>query len=128
MRLDHNADYLDASAEGRLTLQRCTVCGHVPNFPRVGCPRCLGELEWFDSTGRGEVVSFTVIHRPHDRERFAAHVPIVMALIQLDERNEMIATLVGDDRFDVAIGDAVVVAAKGGWSELPQFRRAAEPA
>ena len=124
MRLDHNEPYLDAAAAGKLVLQRCTSCGHVPNFPRISCPRCLGELGWVEASGLGEIVTFTVIHRPHDRRRFADHVPIVMALIALDEGAETIATLVGDDRLEVGIGDRVELADHDTWSELPQFRRA----
>lgn len=123
MRLDHNERYLDAAAAAKLLLQQCSACGAFPNFPRVCCPRCLGELQWVEASGSGEIVTFTVIHRPHDRHRFADHVPIVMALIALDEGTETIATLVGDDRLEAMIGDRVQLADNGSWSELPQFRR-----
>ena len=123
MRLDHNAPYFDSTADGRFVLQRCTTCGRIPNFPRVACPRCLSELEWFDASGNGSVLTFTVVHRPHDRQRFDQYVPIVMALIALEEGAETIATLVGDDRVDVLVGDAVEFSPEGSWSELPQFRR-----
>lgn len=118
MRLEHNGPYLDGARAGTLMLQRCTACGHVPNFPRVGCPRCLGALEWFEGSGRGEVVTFTVVHRPD--HRYDQHVPIVMALLRLAEGAETIATIVGDDRLEAGIGAQVEVTGDG-WSELPQF-------
>ena len=121
MRLDHNAPYLDAAADGRLLLQRCTACGFVPNYPRIGCPRCLRELAWFEGSGRGRVVTFTVIHRPHDHG-YDEHVPIVMALVALAEGAETITTIVGDDRLATAVGSEVELAADGRWSALPQFR------
>jgi uncharacterized OB-fold protein len=101
-----------------LLLQRCPACGFVPNFPRIACPGCLGELEWFESAGRARVESFTVIRRTH-HAAYEPHVPIVMALIALEEGAETIATIVGDDRLTVEIGSPVRVTR--GWSTLPQF-------
>jgi hypothetical protein len=124
-RRPHNEPLIAAAAEGRLLLQRCRSCGHVPTFPRIACSRCLAELEWSEASGRGTVESFTVIRRPHSA-RFAYHVPIVMALIRLEEGSELISTIVGDDRLDAAVGAAVRVTGDGGWSPLPQFRLAPE--
>ena len=117
----------ECAAEGRLLLQRCRACGFVPNFPRIACPACLQELDWFEALGRGSVETFTVIRRPQHHD-YDVHVPIVMALIALEEGAEMISTIVGDDRLETAIGAAVRVT--HGWSTLPQFElvRAAEPA
>jgi uncharacterized OB-fold protein len=100
-----------------LLLQRCPACGLVPNFPRIACPGCLHELEWFESAGRGRVESFTVIHRTH--AAYQPFVPIVMALIALAEGAETIATIVGENRLTAEIGSPVRVAR--GWSTLPQF-------
>ena len=101
-----------------MLLQRCPACGSVPNFPRIACPGCLGELEWFESAGRGRVESFTVIHRTH-HAAYEPRVPIVMGLIALEEGAETIATIVGEDRLTVEIGSPVRVTR--GWSTLPQF-------
>ncbi len=112
------------AAEGRLLLQRCPACGLVPNFPRIACPGCLGELEWFESAGRGRVESFTVIRRTH-HVAYEPHVPIVMALIALEDGAETIATIVGDDRLTVEISSPVRVTR--GWSTLPQFELGETP-
>ena len=106
-----------------LQLQRCPACGHAPNFPRVACPHCFGPLEWGPSAGRGTVESFTVIRRTH-AERYVPYVPIVMALIALDDGPRLISTIVGDDRLETEIGSPVEPATEGRWSELPQFRLA----
>ena len=103
-----------------LLLQRCSACGHVPTFERIACPRCFSELEWRSSSGAGRVESFTVIRRTH-AERYVPHVPIVMALIALDDGPQVISTIVGDDRLETEIG-ARVEPTDGGWSALPQFR------
>lgn len=118
---DFDGPLREGAARGKLMLQRCRACGFVPNFPRIACPACLQELDWFEASGRGRVEAFTVVQRPHHRDYYA-HVPIVMALIALEEGAETISTIVGDDRLATAIGAAVRVT--HGWSTLPQFELA----
>jgi uncharacterized OB-fold protein len=113
----------EGALAGRLMLQRCSECGFVPNFPRIGCPACLAELAWFEACGRGSVETFTIVRRTH-HATYEPYVPIVLALIALDEGAETISTIVGDDRLEVEIGSAVETAR--GWSVLPQFRLAAD--
>lgn len=104
-----------------LTLQRCTDCGYVANFRRVGCPRCLGQLEDFDAAGTGEVTTFSIVHRWV--ERFEPYLPIVLAVVRLDEGVEVMASLVGDDRTAIEVGSRVTLAEEG-WSTKAQFRLA----
>jgi hypothetical protein len=108
----------EGALAGRLMLQRCTACGFVPNFPRIACPACLAELEWFEACGRGSVETFTIVRRTH-HAAYEPRLPIVLALIALEEGAETISTIVGDDRLEVEIGAAVRVVR--GWSVLPQF-------
>jgi uncharacterized OB-fold protein len=103
-----------------LSLQRCPACGYVPSFSRVACPSCFGPLETLSAAGRGRVRTYTVIRRPH-HERFVAHLPIVMALIELEEGVELISTIVGENRLDTSIGARVAIARHGRWSPLVQF-------
>jgi uncharacterized OB-fold protein len=103
-----------------LRLLRCPACGQVPSFPRVACPSCFGPLEALSSSGRGRVRTYAVIRRTH-QERFAAHLPIVMALIELEDGVELISTIVGENRLETAIGAPVAVARYGRWSPLVQF-------
>ena len=117
----HAEPLLEAARDGALALQRCPACGHVPSFPRIACPRCFRPLEWVPTSGRGRVETFAVVRRPH-HERFAKHVPIVMAVIELEEGARVISTIVGEDRLDTAVGSQVAVAGEGCWSPLPQFR------
>jgi uncharacterized OB-fold protein len=112
-----------AEANGVLRLQRCPACGAVPEFPRIACPRCFGELEWVELSGRGTVFTFGVVRRPH-HERFQPELPIVLAVIDLDEGGRLISNVVGDDRLETEIGSAVELATSGGFSQLPQFRLA----
>ena len=101
-----------------LTLQRCNECDYVANYWRVGCPRCLGALEEFSASGAGDVTTFSIIHRWV--ERFDQHLPIVLAVIRLEEGVEVMSSIVGDDRLAIEVGSAVALAAEG-WSSKPQF-------
>lgn len=116
----HAAPYLAEAGRG-LRLQRCPACGEVPGFPRIACPGCLGELEWVEASGRGHVVSFAVVRRPH-HERFAPHLPVLLAVVELEEGAQVVSTIVGDDRLETSIGAEVVVATEERFAPLPQFR------
>ena len=88
--------FWEACREGRLTIQRCTNCGHVRFPPTFYCAKCgSSEHEWIDSTGRGKVFSWIVVRHPVPRDIYAADVPYVVALIELDEGVRIASNIVG---------------------------------
>lgn len=112
------AHVAEAAKSGALVVQRCTRCRRWIWFPRAICPNCFEHsLEWRRASGRGTVLSFAVIHRTHD-ERYEPFVPIVLALIRLDEGCEMVATVVREDRARTRVGDRVRLATSERWSQL----------
>ena len=118
---DVQARVAEAAACGELIVQRCGSCGRWVWFPRTVCPHCFEDtLEWNTASGSGTVITFSIVHKPQ-QPAYLTHVPIVFALVLLDEGCEMATTLMGDDRTSVAIGDRVRLAPDG-WSRLPQFR------
>jgi len=83
----HSAPFWAGCNQGKLMLQRCMAPGcrrHV-FYPRVCCPHCgHGVLEWVEASGKGRIVTFTLVHRPgHDA--FLADAPYCFAAIGLDE-------------------------------------------
>ena len=77
-----------------LQLQRCGACDRFIYYPRAVCPGCLSDdLAWSPVSGRGVVHAFTIPHR-HPNKAFAAEVPYVVALIELDEGPRLLTTLV----------------------------------
>jgi hypothetical protein len=55
--------YWEGCRQGRLLFQRCRACGEPVFHPRALCPYCLADrLDWEESSGRGEIYSFTVQH------------------------------------------------------------------
>lgn len=125
-----NADsllYWSAAREGRLVIRKCSACESRHFMPRYLCPVCWSDrLEWIDSKGTGTVHSFTIIRRA-PMSAFAAHVPYVVALIDLDEGPRMMANVIGEDALSTRIGDRVSVTFedRGDGAMLPQFNRVA---
>jgi uncharacterized protein len=101
--------FWDAARLHELRLQRCRECGTVRYYPRPRCPECLSpDAQWDLMAGTGTVYTFTVVHRPLTRW-FANRVPLVCAVIELDEGVRMMSNVVGVDPADVSIGMRVHV-------------------
>lgn len=108
---------------GTLLLQRCEACGKAVFYPRSVCPHCWDDrLTWFHASGKGSIVSFSLVHRGLPAA-FEGETPIVLAEIQLDEGALMIARVVAGDPAAIASGQAVelVPAAEAARFVLPTF-------
>lgn len=123
-----NADsqeFWAAARNDRLLIRKCRACGKTHFMPRHLCPACWSaDLEWVQSSGRGAVHSFTIIRRASVPE-FAARVPYVVALIDLEEGPRMMANILGEDALETEIGDPVEVCfeARAEGAKIPQFVR-----
>lgn len=113
-----------AAAEHRLVAQRCTSCGQTRLPPAPLCAGCRSEgADWLELPGRGEVYTYTIVHRP-----IAAGQPLptVIAVIALEGSGglRMISNLVGVDPGDVTIGMPVELVWEDMSAELaiPRFR------
>ena len=82
---DVSRPYWEGLAEGELRLQRCAQCRRYVFYPRSFCPHCLSErLDWMRASGRGKVYSYTIVRRAMN-PAFAAEVPYVFAIVELEE-------------------------------------------
>jgi len=118
--------YWNATGERRLVIRHCKACGAKHFMPRHLCPTCWSDqLEWVESKGSGTVHSFSIVHRAPS-PAFAAKVPYVIAMIDLDDGPRMFANVVGPSALDVTIGDRVKLTfeERGDGAMLPQFERA----
>ncbi|GAB7004770.1 OB-fold domain-containing protein [Nocardioides sp. AN3] len=87
--------FWDGCREGRLLVQRCASCGRCFFTPSAFCPQCLStDYEWIESTGRGHVVTTTVIWRPPTP---AFDPPYVVAVVRLEEQYTMLTNIVDVD-------------------------------
>jgi uncharacterized OB-fold protein len=113
-----------AAAEHRLVVQRCTGCGHTRLPPAPICPECRSaDADWKELSGRGEVYTYTVVHRP-----IAAGqpLPFVIAVVALEGAGgvRMISNLVEVEPGGVAVGLPVELVWEDMSAELaiPRFR------
>lgn len=98
------APYWEAARRGELSVQQCKSCGERPFPPRAHCPACgAGALVWAPVSGRGRVHSYTVAHRaPHPV--FAGQLPLVVAIVELEEGPRLVTNVVGCAPEDLAVG------------------------
>lgn len=116
--------FWSAAAEGRLLINECPECGLTYFYPRARCPDCFAESEWTEASGRGEIYSYSVIHKisgwPEE------HIPVIVAYVELEEGPRMFTNVVGADPSTVQIGDPVEVdfePTEGPDVAVPVFRK-----
>ena len=131
-------EYLARQSSGRLTLQKCDVCGLFRYPPGPLCPDCnSSSLSWEPLSGKGTIYSYVIV--PHAvNPAFRDWAPYPLVLVELDEQRgepsehralRMVANVVdagGNPELEenLAIGKRVEVTMADlgdGWA-LPLFR------
>ncbi|HQV05018.1 Zn-ribbon domain-containing OB-fold protein [Sphingorhabdus buctiana] len=80
--------------DGHLYFQKCGGCGSWRHLPRYMCARCGSpDFAWEQSSGKGTVFSWTVVHQAL-HPAFAADIPYVAAVVELDEGVRMATRLI----------------------------------
>ncbi|MHC4047935.1 Zn-ribbon domain-containing OB-fold protein [Bradyrhizobium sp. 23AC] len=104
--------FWDAAARGRFVLPRCRQCDRTHWYPRGICPHCLSTaLDWQESTGEGEIHSFSV-NRMRDQ-------PYVLAYVALTEGPIMLTNVIDADPATLSIGTKVKVVFKPAAAQAP---------
>ncbi len=75
---------------------KCVTCNTVFFPSRILCPKCRrkGKLESFQFSGKGEIISYTIIKVPP--EGFEKNIPYAIAVIKLEEGTNIAGHVVGD--------------------------------
>jgi len=85
---------------------KCGSCNRVYFPPKVSCPVCrrksIGKMNDFKLSGKGEVVTHTIIHV--GPEAFEEQVPYPIAIIKMEEGPQITAQIVDCPIDDVKIG------------------------
>src|SRR5262249_3736787 len=120
--------YWDALGRHELRLQRCRDCNAFRFYPSPMChaPDCMSlEYDWVQVSGRGEVYTYTVVHRPVS-EAWVEDTPYVIAMIKLAEGPFMMSNVIDCRPSDVRIGLPVHVTFRDVTDDvtLPYFRPA----
>ncbi|HEX9340557.1 MAG TPA: Zn-ribbon domain-containing OB-fold protein [Thermoplasmata archaeon] len=85
---------------------KCGHCGKVDFPPRAVCPDCgrksVGRMQRVKLTGRGTVVTYTVIHDAP--AQFELQKPYVMAIVEMEEGVRLTSQVIDAKLEDVKIG------------------------
>jgi hypothetical protein len=116
--------FWDGTAAGELRIQTCNACGALRFPPGPACPDC-GALDrgHVVASGRGTVFSYVVHRHPPIPGR---ELPIVIALVDLEEGVRMVGEVADVPADDMAIGMPLRVDFRRVDDELtlPVWRRA----
>ncbi len=114
-----NQHFLDEWRDGRLAFQTCAACGQKFFYPRPLCPHCWSDrLTWTPAKGEGQVVSFSLVHRPND-PAFFAEAPIALAEIRIEEGPTLLARIVGAAPESIRTGMPVRLVPKSEAARFP---------
>lgn len=96
--------YFDRLAQGVFEIQQCATCARHQFFPRILCVHCGSEdLAWVTPSGRGEVYSYSVVHRKPE-----AGGDYNVVLVDLEEQVRLMGRLEGVSPSDIHIGQPVI--------------------
>ena len=97
--------FWDGTQAKELRIQKCGACGALRHPPGPACPTCGAfDREFIVASGLGTVFSLVVHRHPPVPDK---ELPIVLALIDLDEGVRMLGEVPGE--LDLAIGDRLHV-------------------
>lgn len=109
-------------SEQVLLFQRCGVCSAANFPPAEHCRQCLSfDVGWEESAGRGEVYSWTVVHRAATP---VFETPYAPAIVTLAEGYQMLTNIIGAAIDELRVGMAVQVDFREVSTDLwlPYFR------
>jgi uncharacterized protein len=115
--------YWEGLKQGELRIQHCSACSQYVFYPRSLCPYChTTQLSWEVVSGRGTIYTYTVAHQGFGA--FAADVPFIVALVELEEGVRMMTRIIDVPREQVSVGAAVRVTFQSVAEDLtlPYFR------
>ena len=103
------APYWEYVQQKKLCVQKCSSCEEYIFYPKAWCPTCMNmELHWVELSGRGEVLSFTIVHQA-SMESYSGDVPYVLVIIKLEEGPQLMANIIKCDPHQIKIGMKVIV-------------------
>src|SRR3974390_838345 len=103
-----NGQFWRGTDSGQLQVKQCGPCARYHWPPRLGCPYCgSGDVKWVAVNPKGEIFSWTVVHRSQT-PGFEADVPYSVALVELKDAKggRMVGNLVncGPDALKAGLG------------------------
>lgn len=100
---DATQPFWQGCSSGVLRLRRCSHCDRFRGPSRIVCECGQPDFVWADASGRGNVFSYTVLHRAPD-PAFRADLPYVVAVVALEEGPHLLGNLIECAPDSVSIG------------------------
>jgi uncharacterized protein len=116
--------FWEGSRKGELRIQRCGTCEELRHPPGPMCPSCgANEPDYVVARGTGTVYSYVVHRHPPVPGK---QLPILLALVELDEGVRMVGELldVGDDEVEIGMPVEVSMVRVDDELTLPAWRPA----
>ena len=121
---DFNGEFYQFCKQHELRFQRCRDCGAWRHMPRESCQAC-GSFNWAweRAAGKGQVFSWTVIHRAL-HPGFAAELPYAAVVVELEEGVRIVSHVLDLPVDQLRVGLPVEVVFDDVTPEitLPKFR------
>jgi len=122
--------FWDEAQKGNFVLQKCQDCGRLQFLPRPVCINCFSRnLGWQPSRGTGTIYTFSEVFVARSpaimKQVQESGVPVIHAVIDLDEGVRATSEIVGCKPEEVQIGGRVQVCfdkAPGTDFNMPKFR------
>jgi uncharacterized OB-fold protein len=96
--------FWEAANQDTLKIQRCRSCNAAQFYPRDLCRECWSrELDWISCSGKATVYSYTICRLP-PHPGFEEDLPLVIAIVELEEGVTMTTNIIGCDPEQVEIG------------------------
>lgn len=95
-------------SEGKLMAAKCSKCGAMLLPPRPLCTKCFStDFEWIELSGRGELLSYTVIHV--SPPQFESMAPYIVGIVKLEEGLRLPGMIRGVEPEKIRVGMALMV-------------------
>lgn len=87
----------------RLEAAKCRKCGYIAYPPRLVCPKCRHrEFETVILSGKGKLISFTVIHVPPPA--FSTEAPYAVGIVETEEGVRLTAGIADVEPDELTVG------------------------
>ncbi|MCH8827494.1 MAG: OB-fold domain-containing protein [Chloroflexi bacterium] len=120
--------YWQKAKEKELWLRKCNACGKAYFYPRDISPCCFSrDTTWIQASGKATLYTYGIVERaPHPG--FAADVPFVTAMVELEEGPIMATNIVMEEptpeKLQVGMALEVVFEDITDTIALPKFKPA----
>jgi uncharacterized OB-fold protein len=111
-------------AQRKLMADKCQKCGKIHLPPRPLCDNCFSqEFTWTEISGKGKLVTFTVIHIAP--QQFQALAPYAVGIVELENGTKLPGMITGTihDQLHIGMDLAVDFTACDNAQPWPQWPR-----